>query len=173
MKLSQSRREFMVHSTQAGAALALVGSASGALAAVDSPSVASAAVSSDLLFALGTRIGLEVAAVISSDGAPLAMSYLDCAGTSVDALREGIEQGVAWEVGAAAICTEAQGLHSSILGVALIANTTSGRSARVEIDATALSMLALIESVKTPASAHKHAVLTASADNLYRVNYLP
>lgn len=171
MKLSQSRREFMVHSTQAGAALALVGGASGALATIVSPSVVGAAVSSDLLHALGTRIGLEVASVISSDGAPLAMSYLDCAGPSVDALREGIEQGVAWEVGAAPACAEAQGLHSSILGVALITNRATGRSARVEIDTTALSMINLIESVKTPASTQKHAVLTASADNLYRVNY--
>ena len=172
MKLSQSRREFMVHSTQAGAALALIGGTSCVLAAAVSPNVVGTAVSSDLLHALGTRIGLEVASVISSDGAPLAMSYLDCAGPSADALRDGIEQGVAWEIGSTPSCAEAQGLHSSILGVALITNRTTGRSARVEIDATALSMLAMIESVKTPASAHKHAVLTASADNLYRVKYL-
>lgn len=170
MKISQSRREFMVHSSQAGAALAVLGGASTVFAAA-SASTASSAVSPDLLRALGNRIGLEVATVISSDGAPLTMSYLDCAGPSVDALREGIEQGMQWQVGAAPACVESQAAHGSVLGVALIHNVATGRSARVEIDATALSMIALIESVKTPASAHKHAVLTASADNLYRVKY--
>ncbi len=170
MKISQSRREFMVHSSQAGAALAFLGGASGAFAEAVAPTPA--AVNADLLHALGSRIGLEVASVIASEGAPLTVSYLDCAGPSVDALRKGIEQGVNWHAGAAPTCIEAHGAHSSLLGVALISNTVSGRSARVEIDSTALSMIALIESVKTPASAHKHAVLTASADNLYRVNYL-
>ena len=171
MKISQSRREFMVHSSQAGAALAMMGGASSAFAAVAAPAAPSA-VSADLLRALGNRIGLEVATAISSDGAPLTMSYLDCAGPSVDALREGIEQGMQWQVGAAPACGEAQAAHGSVLGVALISNVATGRTARVEIDATALSMISLIESVKTPASTHKHAVLTASADNLYRVNYL-
>ena len=171
MKISQSRREFMVHSSQAGAVLALMGGASGAFAAAIT-TTAPTAVSPDLLRALGNRIGLEVATAISSDGAPLAVSYLDCAGPSVDALREGIEQGVQWQIGAAPACVEAQAAHGSVLGVALISNVATGRTARVEIDATALSMIALIESVQTPASTHKHAVLTASADNLYRVSYL-
>ena len=171
MKLSLSRREFMVHSSQAGAALAVMGGASSALATVTA-TAAAAAVSPDLLRALGNRIGLEVATAISSDGAPLTMRYFDCAGPSVDALREGIEQGLQWQIGVTPACVEAQASHGSILGVALISNAATGRSARVEIDATALSMIALIESVNTPASAHKQAVLTASADNLYRVNYL-
>ena len=170
MKISQSRREFMVHSSQAGAALAMMGGASSAFAAATT--AAPSAVSADLLRALGDRIGLEVATEISGGGAPLTMSYLDCAGPSVDALREGIEQGVQWQIGVAPACVEAQASHGSVLGVALISNAATGRTARVEIDATALSMISLIESVKTPASTHKHAVLTASADNLYRVNYL-
>ena len=171
MTLSLSRREFMVHSSQAGVALAVMGGASGALAAATA-SAAPSAVCPDLLRALGSRIGLEVATEISSHGAPLTMSFVDCAGPSVDALREGIEQGMQWHIGGPAACVESQAAHGSVLGVALIRNAATGRSARVEIDATALSMIALIESVKTPASTHKQAVLTASADNLYRVNYL-
>ena len=170
MKISQSRREFMVHGSLAGAALAMMGGASSAFAAATA-TAAPSAVSADLLRALGNRIGLEVATEISG-GAPLTMSYLDCAGPSVDALREGIEQGVQWQIGVAPACVEAQTTHGAVLGVALISNVATGRTARVEIDATALSMIALMESVKTPASTHKHAVLTASADNLYRVNYL-
>ena len=175
MNISQSRREFMVHSTQAGAALAVMGGASGAMAlGVEraSPSVAAAAVNADLLHALGARIGLEVATALGSFGTPLTLSYLDAAGPSVDALREGLEQGMAWHTGAAPVSVEAALSRASVLGVALIKNSATGRAARVEIDATALSMIALIESVKTPASSHKHAVLTASADNLYRIDYL-
>lgn len=169
MNVSQSRRDFMVHSTQAAAALAVSGGVSGAFAAAATAS--SDAVNADLLHALGSRIGLEVASAIGDAGVPLTMSYLDCAGPSVDALRSGIEQGVQWQSGVAPACVESQHAQASVLGVALISNGRTGRSARVEIETTALSMIALIESVKTPASAHKHAVLTANADTLYRVSY--
>jgi hypothetical protein len=173
MSPTSSRREFMAHSLQASAALALMGgapSAMGAMSAINA--TATEAVNADLLHALGARIGLEMATAIGSHGVPLSLSYFDAAGPSVDALRDGIEQGVAWHIGAAPACVETPVSRSALLGVALMTNAATGRSARVEIDATALSMIALIESVKTPASAHKHAVLTASADNLYRVEYL-
>jgi hypothetical protein len=170
---TESRREFMLGCAQAGAALAVAGGAQGALAAVTTSSVASSAsVSPDLLQALGSRIGLEVAAMVGDAGAPLTLAYLDAAGPSVDALRAGIEQGVAWHAGTAPVCVETQVSAASTIGVALISNPATGRAVRVEINATALSMIALIESVKTPASSQKHSVLTASADNLYRVSYL-
>ena len=170
---SESRREFMLGCAQAGAALAVAGGAQGALAAVVSSPVAdSASISPDLLQALGSRIGLEVAAMVGDAGAPLTLAYLDAAGPSVDALRVGIAQGVAWHAGVAPVCVETQVSAANTIGVALITNPATGRAARVEIDATALSMIALIESVKTPASSQKHSVLTASADNLYRVSYL-
>lgn len=170
----ESRREFMLGCAQAGAALAVVSGAQGALAAVaSSPVVAgSASVSADLLQALGSRIGLEVAAMVGDAGAPLTLAYLDAAGPSVDALRVGVEQGVAWHAGSAPVCVETQVSAANTMGVALITNPATGRAARVEINATALSMIALIESVKTSASSQKHSVLTASADNLYRVSYL-
>ena len=78
MKVSQSRREFVAHSSQACAALALPSGTSGAFAVA--ATAAPSAVSPDLLRALGNRIGFEVATAISSDGAALTMSYLDCAG---------------------------------------------------------------------------------------------
>ena len=63
MNMSQPRREFMVHSSQACAALALLSGTSGAFAAA---TTAPSAVSPDLLRAIGNRIGLEVATAISS-----------------------------------------------------------------------------------------------------------
>ncbi len=174
MLFTESRREFMLGCAQAGAALAVAGGAQGALAAVTCSTMAtgSASVSPDLLQALGSRIGLEVAAIVADAGVPLTLTYLDAASPSVDALRVGVEQGVAWHAGTAPVCVETQVSSASTIGVALITNPVTGRAARVEINATALSMIALIESVKTPASSQKQAVLTASADNLYRVTYL-
>jgi hypothetical protein len=174
MLFVESRRDFMMGCAQTGAALAVLGSAQGAFAAVASTPVvpSSESLSPDLLQALGSRIGLEVAAMVGDAGAPLTLAYLDAAGPSVDALRVGIELGVAWHAGVAPVCVETQVSAANTIGVALVTNPATGRAARVEINATALSMIALIESVKTPASSQKHAVLTASADNLYRVTYL-
>ena len=90
---------------------------------------------------------------------------------SVDALRDGIEQGVAWHADVKPSSVETQVTASAVLGVALLSNPVTGRSARVEIDATALSMIAMIESSCTPPSACKNAVLTADASSLYRVSY--
>ena len=121
---------------------------------------------------MGARIGLEVTEALGGADAPVSLAYIDAAGPSSDALREGIERGIRWEAGSAPELREWQVPYCSLLGAALITNEATGKQAVVEIDATALSMITMVESLKTPASAHKHAVLTASADNLYRVRYL-
>ncbi len=181
MSFAESRREFMLGSARAGAALAVVavsGGAAGAFAsgllpsAAGSVAAASASISPQLLHALGARIGLEVTAALGGADAPVSLAYINAAGPNADALREGIERGIHWEAGSAPALREWQAPYCSLLGAALITNEATGRQAVVEIDATALSMIAMVESLKTPVSSHKHAVLTASADNLYRVNYL-
>jgi hypothetical protein len=170
MSFAESRREFMLGGARAGAALAvasgLLPPPPGSVAAVTSP------ISPELLHALGARIGLEVTEALGGADAPVSLAYIDAAGPSADALREGIERGIHWEAGSAPALREWQAPYCSLLGAALITNEATGKQAVVEIDATALGMIAMVESVKTPASTHKHAVLTASADNLYRVRYL-
>jgi|GEM_PF-1937543 len=181
MSFAESRREFMLGSARAGAALAVIAASGGAAAAFASTSLPSAAgsvaaitapISPELLHALGARIGLEVTEALGGADAPVSLAYIDAAGPSADALREGIERGIQWEAGGAPALREWQVPYCSLLGAALITNEATGKQAVVEIDATALSMITMVESVNTPASAHKHAVLTASADNLYRVRYL-
>lgn len=170
----QSRRDFMFTGARAGATIAAVtamATAPGAMAAALGDEVATSAPGSDLLHALGGRIGLEVASVIGTAGQALALAYVDAAGPSVDALRLGIERGLEWQTRCTAKCIETQSSPSTVIAIAHISNAATGRSARVEIDAVALSVIGLIESINVSASAQKNAVLTASADNLYRISY--
>ncbi|TAG00728.1 MAG: hypothetical protein EAZ43_13085 [Betaproteobacteria bacterium] len=172
MSFTESRRDFVLSGARAGAAAAVVGAMPTAFAASSGASAAGAAANADLLQALGSRIGLEVASHIGAEGDALTLAYLDAAGDSVDALRAGIEQGMSWQMGRAPVTVESPSASSSLLGVALVTNTASGRTARVEINATTLSMLAMIEGDRTPASSKKLSVLTANSDNFYRVQYL-
>jgi hypothetical protein len=180
MSFVDSRREFMLGGARAGAALAVVAASGGAMGAVVSgistsavaPVAAGTTVSAELLHALGARIGLEVTGMLGGADARVSLAYIDAAGPSADALREGIERGIEWEAGSVPSLREWQAPYCSLLGAALITNEATGQRAVVEIDNTALSMIAMVESVSTPASSRKHAVLTASADNLYRVSYL-
>lgn len=182
MNFVESRREFMATGARVGAAGVAIAATRGAIGAIGAIGASGALASTlapasvtqcspELLQALGARIGLEVATKLGAVGSPLALAYLDAAGPSVDALRDGIEQGVAWHAGAKPSSLETQVTASAVLGVALLSNPDTGRSARVEIDATALSMIAMIESGCTPPSAQKNAVLTANASSLYRVSY--
>ena len=182
MSHAESRREFMKGSACAGAALAVVvaGGALGATSASASTSspfagevaASDAVVSPELLHAFGARIGLEVCEALGAGDSPVSLAYIDSAGSSADALREGIERGIFWEAGSAPSLREWQAPYCSLLGAALITNEATGRRALVEIDTTALSMISMVESLKTPASSHKHAVLTANSDTLYRVSFL-
>ena len=129
----------------------------------------------DLLHALGTRIGLEIAAEIGGDGTdavPLALSYADSAGPAIDPLQAGIAHAMVLACGAAgAACIETSAPYSSVLGVALISNPATGRMARVEIFPEALSHLTMIQEATASASLQKQAVMSANSDIFYRVTY--
>lgn len=180
MSFVKSRREFLVGGARASAALAAVvvsGGVAGAFADEFLPSAAAlnataTAVSPELLHALGARIGLEVTQALGGSNAPVSLAYIDASGPAVDALRDGIERGISWEAGSTPPSREWQASYCSLLGAAMITNEATGQRAIVEIDNTALSVIAMVEGLTTPASSHKHAVLTASADNLYRVRYV-
>ncbi len=181
-----SRREFIVGSAKAsavfaGAALAPMAFASSVSVAPITGTVATlgalttAAINSDLLHALGTRIGLEIAAEIGGDGAdavPLALSYADNAGPAIDPLQAGIAHAMVLACAAeGAACIETSAPYSSVLGVALISNPATGRMARVEIFPEALSHLTMIQEATKSASLQKQAVMSANADAFYRVTY--
>ena len=181
----ESRREFIVGSAKASAVVAGAVLAPMAFASsLSAPPVAgiaatlgrmTAAANTDLLHALGTRIGLEIAAEIGGEGAdavPLALSYADNAGPAIDPLQAGIAQAMVLACGAeGAACIETSAPYSSVLGVALISNPATGRVARVEIFPEALSHLTMIQEATASASLQKQAVMSASADAFYRVTY--
>lgn len=112
-KFKESRREFIVGSAKAaavvaGAALAPMAfafsfSAVPVAGAAASLGAATAAGNTDLLHALGTRIGLEIAAEIGGEGkdaVPLALSYADNAGPAIDPLQAGIAHAMVLACGA-------------------------------------------------------------------------
>lgn len=182
-----SRRDFMSDSAKACVVVAAAVAAPGVFAAQLSaapPVLATTTISglgmatvadADLLHALGTRIGLEIAHEIGGEGAdavPLALSYTDNAGPAIDPLQAGIAHAMVLACGAAgAACIETSAPYSSILGVALISNPATGRMARVEIFPEALSHLVMIQEATNSASLQKQAVMSASADAFYRVTY--
>ena len=181
-----SRREFMSDSAKAVAVAATAVAVPGVFAALPSaaPSAsvatairvgATAVADADLLHALGTRIGLEIAAEIGGEGVdavPLALSYADSAGPAIDPLQAGIAHAMVLACGAAgAACIETSAPYSSVLGVALITNPATGRMARVEIFPEALSHLTMIQDATASASLQKQAVMSANSDAFYRVTY--
>ncbi len=181
-----SRRDFMSDSAKTCAVVAAAVAAPGVFAAQLSaaPVLATTTASglamatvahADLLHALGTRIGLEIANEIGGEGAdavPLALSYTDNAGPAIDPLQAGIAHAMVLACGAAgAACIETSAPYSSVLGVALISNPATGRMARVEIFPEALSHLAMIQEATNSASLQKQAVMSANADVFYRVTY--
>jgi len=167
----ESRRQFMAGSAKTCALVGALGVVGGAHAFAGTASTAGA-VDADLLHALGTRIGLDVAAAIGEGEAPLTVSYLDAAGPSIDPLREGIEHAMRLHSDSPSVCNEAAAPYASALGVALMHNPATGRSARVEIFPESLSQIAMIQSATGSASLQKQAVMSAPADGFYRVTYL-
>lgn len=166
MQFSDSRRDFLTASAKAGAAAAIVGSLP-AFAATPGAALGTASVSADLLRALGQRIGLDAAQAIGSFGTPLSVTYLDAAGASVEALREGIEDGARMGVGCGAVCVERALPYGEVLGVAHFQDPTTGRTARVEIFPGALSQIELIAAATRSGSLQKQALLSMPSDGLY------
>ena len=166
----ESRRQFMAGSAKTCALVGALGVVGGAQAFAGGATAG--AVDADLLHALGTRIGLDVAAAIGEGDAPLSVSYLDAAGPSIDPLREGIEHAMRLHSSTPAVCKESAAPYASVLGVALMHNAATGRSARVEIFPESLSQIAMIQSATGSASLQKQAVMSAPADGLYRVTYI-
>ncbi len=184
-----SRREFIVGSAKVGAVATGVAIAPMAFAsslsyapfadtAATLGTISAATANTDLLHALGTRIGLEIADEIGdandagNKASPLALSYADNAGPAIDPLQAGIAHAMVLACGAdGAACIETSAPYASVLGVALISNPATGRTARVEIFPEALSHLTMIQEATASASLQKQAVMSANSDTFYRVTY--
>jgi hypothetical protein len=121
----------------------------------------------DLLRALGERIGLEAAERVAANGEAVSLIYLDYAGPGIDPLREGIERGLAWQCATVA-ANEVQMPYGPLLGVAIVRNLETAQETRFEIDATALSHLAMIEDNAPSRGIAKLAMMNAAPEHFYR-----
>ena len=165
MNFEMNRRDFLTGSAKLGAAAATVAAVPTALAA--SLTTAPESAHTDLLRALGTRIGLDAAAEIGSFGEPLSVQYFDAAGASVDALREGIEDGARMGVSCGVVCVESSLPYSDVLGIAYFRDPLTGRTARVEILPSALTQIELISQGTRSGSLQKQALMSMSSESLY------
>jgi hypothetical protein len=173
--MSTTRREFVktgfVAAVAVPSALSLSGIAHAAFATDATSALAKSgtASQSDLLRAVGSRIGLEAAERVAQRGEAVSLMYLDYAGASVDPLRAGVVEGLGWHCGESVHVTELNLPYGALLGVAIVRNLETAVETRIEIDATLLSELAMIEANSPSTSVQKHAVMSASSNHFYRV----
>ncbi len=138
-----------------------------------------ATVSAELLQALGARIGREAAEKLEAEGHALRVEWLDPSlytGTpeyALTALSRGLETGLGQGCEAAVTCERWTAIAKTpLLASARILDNEGRRQAVIEIDTSALSLLAMIEDASVPPSARTMAVLLAPADAMYRIELL-
>jgi hypothetical protein len=169
--LAATRRDFLKTSaavavtTPAVASLASVAEAMLPHATMSMPATT---IDRDMLRAVGERIGFDAALRVAPNGEPVSLMYFDYAGTTVDALRVGIERGLALQSGGEVAAVELSLPYGELLGVAVVRNLNTAVETRIEIDPTMLSHLALIEANAPSAGIAKTAVMSADASYFYR-----
>ncbi|TAG67755.1 MAG: hypothetical protein EAZ24_15375, partial [Burkholderiales bacterium] len=125
-------------------------------------------VDADLLHALGERIGRAAAEQVAPNGEAVSLMYFDYAGPSIAALKAGIVTGLTQQCGEAPTCNEISLPYGDRVGVALVRNLATAEEIRIEIDATMLSHLAMIEELAPSAGIAKTSLLQADASYFYR-----
>ena len=184
MTLSISRRQFFRQTGRHGiavsavSALASFGIASAVQAAVLAPRSeqnrtpgVDGVWHDDLLETLGARIGLEVSDMIGSAGVVLTLTVHDAAGPSCDPLAKGLRATSAGPAFAHHGNRQVQVPYGDKLAVALYRNERSGTGARVEVFATALSQIQMIEEGAASAADARRQLLALGADSMYSVSY--
>lgn len=167
-----TRRDFIKTSAGVAAslpALASFGGIAHASAMLGGSEITATRVDSDLLRAVGERIGFDAAERIGADRDDVSLMYFDYAGQSIDSLREGIERGLAIKSSGKVIANELDLPYGALLGVAVVRNLRTAVETRVEICATMLSHLALIEANAPTAGIAKTSVMAADASYFYEV----
>lgn len=172
MFTTTTRRDFLKTTAVAAGALPTAMSLSGlaGAASLGSDALATEALltDGDLLRALGERIGLEAAERVAPNGEAVSLMYLGYAGVAIDPLRAGIERGLAWQCGEAVATNEVSMPYGALLGVAIVRNLHTAQETRIEIDAAALSQLAMIEANAPSRGIAKLAMMNASSAAFYR-----
>jgi hypothetical protein len=172
MFTDSTRREFLKSSAVVAASVPVSTSFAGfanALANTAGNASGLVSVDSDLLRAVGERIGFDAALRVAPNGEAVSLMYFDYAGTSVDALRVGIESGLSFQCGKHVASNEIELPYGDLLGVAIVKNLETAVETRIEIDATMLSHLALIEANAPSGGIAKSSVMSADAAYFYNV----
>ncbi len=167
-----TRRAFLKSSAAVAVSVPTAASLVGAAYAADvsaNTTMASRALDADLLRAVGERIGSDAAQRVAPNGERVSFMYFDYAGSSVDPLRAGIERGLALHCGDDVSMNEISLPYGDLLGVAIVRNLESAVETRVEIDATMLSHLALIEDIAPSAGIARSSIMSADASYFYSV----
>jgi hypothetical protein len=171
MSYDVTRRDFLKTSALATGAMTGVGAWVGATsvhAAAADVSALSSRLDTDLLRAVGERIGADAALRVAPNGAAVSLVYFDYAGPTIDPLRAGIERGLAHFCGDQVAVNEVSLPYGELLGVAIVRNLETAVETRVEIDATMLSHLALIEANAPSLGIAKSSIASADAAYFYR-----
>jgi hypothetical protein len=170
MSSDTTRRDFLKHTAVVAgslpAALSISGVAAASSLAIETRGNVLLS-DGDLLRALGERIGLEAAERVAPNGEAVSLMYFDYAGVAIDPLRAGIEHGLAWHC-ATVSTNELSMPYGALLGVAIVRNLETARETRIEIDAAALSQLAMIEANAPSRGIAKLAMMNASPAFFYR-----
>lgn len=167
-----TRREFLKSSAAVAATVPAVGSWVGAVYAGDvaaQAAHASSRLDADLLRAVGERIGSDAALRVAPNGEAVSLMYFDYAGSTVDPLRAGIERGLSLHCGDRVAVNEISLPYGELLGVAIVRNLETAVETRVEINATMLSHLALIEDAAPSTGIAKTSIMSADASYFYSV----
>jgi hypothetical protein len=167
-----TRREFLKSSAAVTVTAPTVASWVGAAYANDvavQATLGAHRVDADLLHAVGERIGSDAALRVAPNGESVSLMYFDYAGSSIDPLRTGIERGLSLHCGDRVAANEISLPYGELLGVAIVRNLETAVETRVEIDATMLSHLALIEDAAPSISIAKTSITSADAAYFYNV----
>lgn len=161
---SLSRRGFL----NASAALAATAAAPAMSLAVPA-SIDTAAIDGDLLAALGERLARDALRDLGAQGHDLVVHYRDCAAPTLSMLREGLLRGFAFEGATVRTWQDACGDAAAVIAHLTLEDASTGRTVLAEIDATTLSVVAMIEEAAASPVTRKQALFLARSEDLYRI----
>lgn len=163
--VSVSRRGFL-HASAALTAAASVPAMSLARAAAPE----AVAIDGDLLAALGERLARDAVRDLGAQGHDLVVHYRDCAAPTLSMLREGLVRGFAFEGATVRTWQDACGDAAPVIARLTVEDASTGRTLLAEIDATTLSIVAMIEQAAASPVTRKQALLHARGEDLYRIS---
>jgi hypothetical protein len=123
----------------------------------------------DLLAALGERLARDAVRDLGAQGHDLVVHYRDCAAPTLSMLREGVMRGLAFEGAKVRTWQDACGDAAPVIARLTLEDVSTGRTVLAELDATTLSVVAMIEEAAASPVTRKQALLLARGEDLYRI----